>query len=153
MKFAILSLTLLAQLITAARNYEAVSTFSSKKRDKSDKFNSNKRTFSSHSSFTHKNYGERYKRSLIFIRIIKQPVVAMNLDVAKVVTIITLGFGSMLMGLLPAALSRYNLRHNQLFQTILLCFGAGILLATSIVHILPEVRKFVRDISTFVAKY
>lgn len=76
----------------------------------------------------------------------------MNLDVAKVVTIITLGFGSMLMGLLPAALSRYNLRHNQLFQTILLCFGAGILLATSIVHILPEVRRFVRDISSLVAK-
>ena len=63
----------------------------------------------------------------------------MNVDLAKVVTMLALGFGSLLMGLLPAALSRYNLRSNQILQTVLLCFGAGILLATSLVHILPEV--------------
>lgn len=63
----------------------------------------------------------------------------MNPDFAKVVAILALGFGSLLMGLLPAALSRYNLRRNQVLQTVLLCFGAGILLATSLVHMLPEV--------------
>ena len=63
----------------------------------------------------------------------------MNVDMAKIVTMLALGFGSLLMGLLPAALSRYNLRSNQILQTVLLCFGAGILLATSLVHILPEV--------------
>lgn len=63
----------------------------------------------------------------------------MNPDVAKVVAVLALGFGSLLVGLLPAALTRYNLRRNQLFQTVLLCFGAGILLATSVVHMLPEV--------------
>ena len=66
----------------------------------------------------------------------------MNTEVAKIVALLTLGFGSFLMGLLPAALSRYNLRRNLVLQTVLLCFGAGILLATSLVHILPEVINF-----------
>jgi solute carrier family 39 (zinc transporter), member 1/2/3 len=66
----------------------------------------------------------------------------MNVDLAKIVALLALGFGSLLMGLLPAALSRYNLRSNQVLQTVLLCFGAGILLATSLVHMLPEVKKF-----------
>lgn len=65
----------------------------------------------------------------------------MNPDIAKIVSILALGFGSLLMGLLPAALSQYNLRQNQVLQTVLLCFGAGILLATSLVHMLPEVVK------------
>ncbi|CRK97788.1 CLUMA_CG011167, isoform A [Clunio marinus] len=65
----------------------------------------------------------------------------MNPDVAKVVTAIALGFGALIIGLLPAAISQYNFRRSLLLQTILLCFGAGILLATSLVHILPEVRE------------
>lgn len=63
----------------------------------------------------------------------------MNPDVAKVVTILALGLGSLIAGLLPAALSQYNLRRNLVLQTVLLCFGAGVLLATSLVHMLPEV--------------
>jgi solute carrier family 39 (zinc transporter), member 1/2/3 len=63
----------------------------------------------------------------------------MNIDLAKTIVMLALGFGSLFMGLLPAVLSRYNLRRNQLLQTILLCFGAGILLATALVHMLPEV--------------
>jgi solute carrier family 39 (zinc transporter), member 1/2/3 len=64
----------------------------------------------------------------------------MNPDTAKIVAVLALGFGSFMFGLLPAALSRYNLRQNSFLQTILLCFGAGILLATSVIHMLPEVR-------------
>lgn len=63
----------------------------------------------------------------------------MNPDAAKLVVVFVLGLGSLKMGMLPAALTRYNLRQNRVLQTILLCFGAGILLATSLVHILPEV--------------
>lgn len=58
---------------------------------------------------------------------------------AKIISLLTLGFGSFVMGLVPAALSRYNLRRNVVLQTVLLCFGAGVLLATSLVHILAEV--------------
>lgn len=58
---------------------------------------------------------------------------------AKIVTMITIGFGSLIIGLLPAAFTNYNLRRNPLLLTFLLCFGAGILLATSLVHMLPEV--------------
>lgn len=64
----------------------------------------------------------------------------MNTEWAKIVAVLALGFGSLISGLLPAALSQYNLRRNAILQTILLCFGAGILLATSIVHMLAEVR-------------
>jgi solute carrier family 39 (zinc transporter), member 1/2/3 len=67
----------------------------------------------------------------------------MEIDTAKIITIITLGIGSFLCGLLPIPLSRYNLRQNAILQTILLCFGAGILLATSIVHMLAEVFIFI----------
>lgn len=63
----------------------------------------------------------------------------MDIDTAKIVAILALGIGSLISGLLPAALSRYNLRQNAILQTILLCFGAGILFATSIVHMLAEV--------------
>jgi solute carrier family 39 (zinc transporter), member 1/2/3 len=64
----------------------------------------------------------------------------MNTDTAKIIAILTLGLGSLISGLLPAALTRYNLHRNGILQTILLCFGAGILLATSIVHMLAEVQ-------------
>jgi zinc transporter 1/2/3 len=49
--------------------------------------------------------------------------------------------GSMIVGLVPAAFSQYNLRRNPLLLTFLLCFGAGILMATSLVHMLPEVSE------------
>lgn len=75
----------------------------------------------------------------------------MNTDFAKLVVILALGFGSLLMGLLPAALSRYNMRQNMLLQTVLLCFGAGILLATALVHMLPEV-SFRKPQVTFKSK-
>jgi solute carrier family 39 (zinc transporter), member 1/2/3 len=63
----------------------------------------------------------------------------MSPEYAKILTMVSLGIGSFGFGLLPAAFKNYNLRRNPLFLTFLLCFGAGILMATSLVHILPEV--------------
>jgi len=63
----------------------------------------------------------------------------MNADWAKVIVMLALGVGSMVFGLLPAAFTSYNLRRNPLFFSVLLCFGAGVLMATAIVHMLPEV--------------
>jgi zinc transporter 1/2/3 len=65
----------------------------------------------------------------------------MNADFAKIIAMLTLGFGSLIVGMIPAAFANFSLRNNKLLLTFLLCFGAGILLATSLVHILPEVSK------------
>jgi solute carrier family 39 (zinc transporter), member 1/2/3 len=63
----------------------------------------------------------------------------MNAFTAKIISIVSLGLGSLISGLLPALLTKSKLKRSSLLQTILLCFGAGILLATALVHILPEV--------------
>lgn len=62
-------------------------------------------------------------------------------DAAKVVSLLFLGVGSFIVGLLPAGISRRNLRSHPIILTGLLCFGAGVLMATALVHMLPEVRK------------
>lgn len=63
----------------------------------------------------------------------------MDRDLAKVIVMLTLGMGSMIFGLIPAAFTQYNLSRNPLLLTCFLCLGAGILMATSLVHMLPEV--------------
>lgn len=68
----------------------------------------------------------------------------MSVNAAKILALLTLGLGSLVMGMLPAALTGYNLRRTAFLQTVLLCFGAGVLLATSLVHMLPEVRQSLR---------
>ncbi|KAM8705809.1 hypothetical protein ACLKA7_010154 [Drosophila subpalustris] len=62
-------------------------------------------------------------------------------DMEKVLAMIVLGFGSLLSGMLPAIISERNRQRFPLTTSLLLCFGAGILLATALVHILPEVRE------------
>ncbi|BFF89349.1 protein zntD [Drosophila madeirensis] len=59
----------------------------------------------------------------------------------KVLAMLVLGLGSFLSGMLPAIISERNRRRFPLTTSLLLCFGAGILLATALVHILPEVRE------------
>lgn len=68
----------------------------------------------------------------------------MSPEWAKVITMITLGCGSMIVGLIPAAFTQYNLRRNPILLTFLLCFGAGVLMATSLVHMLPEVKTSIQ---------
>jgi len=77
----------------------------------------------------------------IYLKFHRENIDRMGPDLAKIVVIVTLGLGSLMSGLLPAALSQYHQRRNSILQTILLCFGAGILLATSLVHMLPEVSN------------
>jgi solute carrier family 39 (zinc transporter), member 1/2/3 len=60
-------------------------------------------------------------------------------DVAKILAMITLGVGSFVVGILPAFITENQRRRFPLVISILMCFGAGVLLATALVHILPEV--------------
>ncbi|KAM7362726.1 zinc/iron regulated transporter-related protein 88E [Cochliomyia hominivorax] len=59
----------------------------------------------------------------------------------KVLAMVVLGLGSFIAGILPAFISESNRRRFPLTTSLMLCFGAGILLATSLIHILPEVRS------------
>ncbi|TMW52281.1 hypothetical protein DOY81_002614, partial [Sarcophaga bullata] len=59
----------------------------------------------------------------------------------KLLAMLVLGMGSFISGLLPALISERNRRRFPLTASLMLCFGAGILLATALIHILPEVRK------------
>lgn len=61
-------------------------------------------------------------------------------DMEKVLAMVILGLGSLLSGMLPAIISERNRQRFPLTTSLLLCFGAGILLATALVHILPEVK-------------
>lgn len=64
---------------------------------------------------------------------------------AKIIAMLALGAGSIIFGLLPAILRVSERRRKPLLISNLLCFGAGVLLATSLVHMLPEVREQLPD--------
>ena len=72
----------------------------------------------------------------------------MELAVVKVITMVLTGFIPILLGLLPLCFKSYILASSKkkttlgcsaILTSILLCFGGGVLLCTSMVHILPEV--------------
>lgn len=63
-------------------------------------------------------------------------------ELQKILAMVVLGVGSFVSGMLPAFISERNRLRFPLLTSLLLCFGAGILLATALVHILPEVRNF-----------
>lgn len=69
-------------------------------------------------------------------------------DLEKVLAMLILGLGSLLSGMLPAIISERNRQRFPLTTSLLLCFGAGILLATALVHILPEVKTLTVHKST-----
>ncbi|XP_030565756.1 zinc transporter ZIP1-like [Drosophila novamexicana] len=62
-------------------------------------------------------------------------------DMEKYLAMLVLGLGSLFSGMLPAIISARNRLRFPLITSLLLCYGAGILLATALVHILPEVRE------------
>lgn len=62
-------------------------------------------------------------------------------EMEKFLSMLVLGLGSFLSGMLPAIISERNRIRFPLVTSLMLCFGAGILLATSLIHILPEVRE------------
>lgn len=61
--------------------------------------------------------------------------------VTKVLAMLSLGLGSLISGMLPAFFSKNVRDRFPLLISSLLCFGAGVLLATSLVHMLPEARE------------
>jgi len=58
---------------------------------------------------------------------------------AHVLAIIILGVSTFIVGSIPLKLARWH--RQPFFLSALLCFGAGILLATSLIHMLAEVRE------------
>ncbi|XP_049871698.1 zinc transporter ZIP3 [Pectinophora gossypiella] len=69
------------------------------------------------------------------------PALAMNPTTAKAIAMLALGLGSFVTGMLPACVSEGTRQRHPLFISSLLCFGAGVLLSTSLVHMLPEARE------------
>ena len=74
-------------------------------------------------------------------------LVDMNKTATKALAMIFLGGGSLLLGLVPMKLKKWFKRVNDTskYENIfssLLCFGGGLLLATSLLNILPEVIDF-----------
>lgn len=61
---------------------------------------------------------------------------------AKFLSIFLIGIGSFIIGIIPACfVKRRNTVSRKLFLSGLLCFGGGVLLATSLLHMLPETRE------------
>ncbi|XP_044764304.1 zinc transporter ZIP1-like [Coccinella septempunctata] len=65
---------------------------------------------------------------------------------AKVIGMVVLGLSSFLLGILPMRLTKYvNVKNvdgdKNLLISLLMCFGGGVLLFTTFIHIQPEVRE------------
>ncbi|KFB45855.1 AGAP002624-PA-like protein [Anopheles sinensis] len=75
---------------------------------------------------------------------------SMSSNEAKLLAIVVLGVGSFLCGVLPLYCSQRNRQRHPGMLSFLLCFGAGVLLATSIVHMLPEIRAALNEYAEIV---
>lgn len=64
----------------------------------------------------------------------------MELTESKILASVILGLGSIISGFLPLCLTN-NRNQNSLFLSCLLCYGGGVLLSTSLTHMLPENRE------------
>lgn len=69
----------------------------------------------------------------------------MSKNEAKLLAILALGLGSFISGILPLFCSQRNRERFPALISFLLCFGAGVLLATALVHMLPEVRDALKE--------
>lgn len=67
----------------------------------------------------------------------------MKLIESKIYSIVLLTVSSLFVGVLPNCFARQGRRQWPLLLSNLLCFGGGVLLSTSLVHILPELRESV----------
>ncbi|XP_072938151.1 zinc transporter ZIP3 [Epargyreus clarus] len=65
----------------------------------------------------------------------------MELTTAQALAMLALGLGSFITGMIPAFVSESARQRHPLFISCLLCFGGGVLLSTSVVHMLPEARE------------
>ncbi|XP_065083263.1 zinc transporter ZIP1-like [Ochlerotatus camptorhynchus] len=74
----------------------------------------------------------------------------MNKNEAKLLAILALGVGSFVSGILPLFIAQRNRERFPALISFLLCFGAGVLLATALVHMLPEVRDALKQYAEIV---
>ncbi|XP_058824581.1 zinc transporter ZIP3 [Topomyia yanbarensis] len=74
----------------------------------------------------------------------------MSNNEAKLLAILALGFGSFISGILPLFIAQRNRERFPVLISFLLCFGAGVLLATALVHMLPEVRDGLKQYAEIV---
>ncbi|KAH0952396.1 hypothetical protein HN011_009955, partial [Eciton burchellii] len=65
---------------------------------------------------------------------------------AKLTSMVLIGAGSFVVSVAPACfISRAQHLHRKLLLSCALCFGAGVLMATATLHVLPEVREGIPD--------
>ncbi|XP_012137243.1 zinc/iron regulated transporter-related protein 88E [Megachile rotundata] len=65
---------------------------------------------------------------------------------AKLASMIAIGAGSFIVGVAPSCfVSRVRYLQQKLLLSCTLCFGGGVLLATAILHMLPEIRESMPD--------
>lgn len=70
---------------------------------------------------------------------------------AKLASMMLIGAGSFVVGIAPACfVSRAHHLQRRLLLSCTLCFGAGVLLATATLHVLPEVRHGLPDYAELV---
>lgn len=77
-----------------------------------------------------------------------------DLIVAKTIAIVVLGLGSFILGMLPVKLAKcFNWKfgngeeaNNNIIISLLLCFGGGVLMFTTFLHLQPEVREAVETL-------
>lgn len=70
---------------------------------------------------------------------------------AKLVSMVLIGAGSFVVGVAPACfVTRAQHLQQKLLLSCALCFGAGVLLATAMLHLLPEVREDLPDYAELV---
>lgn len=65
----------------------------------------------------------------------------MEPNTAKAISTLALGVGSFITGMAPVGFSDAARQKHPLLLSCLLCFGGGVLLSTSLVHMLPEARE------------
>ena len=67
----------------------------------------------------------------------------MDVKTAKIICMVLLGGISLILGYLPIKIGAYFQRDDRGWKrtvtSVLLCFGGGVLFATSMIHMLPEV--------------
>ena len=73
----------------------------------------------------------------------RKGAIAMDEQTSKILVMLLLGSFSMFLGFIPMKLGSWfknqdgSPRHGTIFSS-LLCYGGGVLLATSLIHMLPE---------------
>ncbi|KYN39400.1 Zinc transporter ZIP1 [Trachymyrmex septentrionalis] len=74
-----------------------------------------------------------------------------NVVQAKLASMMLIGAGSFVVGIVPACfISRTHQLQQKLLLSCTLCFGAGVLLATAMLHVLPEIRQGLSNYSELV---